>query len=59
VAALQSLAQQVSQLQADNNRLRDDNDRLNAEVARIRALMHQIGEAIAQQASRLLAGTEH
>ncbi len=59
VAALQALAQQVSQLQADNDRLRGDNDRLNAEVARIRALMRQIGEAIAQQASQLLAGTEH
>jgi len=59
VASLQSLAQQVSQLQADNDRLRDDNDRLNAELARIRALMRQIGEAIAQQASQLLAGAEH
>jgi len=59
VAALQALAQQVSQLQADNDRLRGDNDRLNAEVARIRALMRQIGDAIAQQASQLLAGAEH
>jgi hypothetical protein len=59
VAALQSLAQQVSQLQADNDRLRGDNDRLNAEAARIRALVRQIGEAIARQASQLLAGTEH
>ena len=57
VAALQSLAQQVSELQADNDRLREDNDRLSAEVARIRALMRQIGGAIAQHASQLLAGT--
>src|SRR6266566_895646 len=57
VAALQSLAQQVSELQADNDRLREDNDRLSAEVARIRALMRQIGGAIARQASQLLAGT--
>ena len=58
VAALQSLAQQVSELQADNDRLRDDYDLLSAEVARIRALMmRQIGGAIAQQASQLLAGT--
>jgi hypothetical protein len=56
-AALQSLARQVSELQADNDRLRDDNDRLSAEVARIRALMRQIGGAIAQQASQLDAGT--
>jgi cell division protein FtsB len=57
VAALQSLARQVSELQADNDRLREDNDRLSAEVAWIRALMRQIGGAIAQQASQLLAGT--
>ena len=57
VAALQSLARQVSELQADNDRLREDNDRLSAEVARIRALMRQAGGAIAQQASQLLAGT--
>jgi len=57
VAALQSLAQQVSELQADNDRLREDYDRLSAEVARIRALMRQIGGAIARQASQLLAGT--
>jgi hypothetical protein len=56
-AALQSLARQVSELQADNDRLRDDNDRLSAEVARTRALMRQIGGAIARQASQLLAGT--
>ena len=52
-AALQSLARQVSELQADNDRLREDNDRLSAEVARIRALMRQIGGAIAQQASAI------
>ncbi len=57
VAALQSLAQQISELQADNDRLRGDNDRLSAEVERIRALMRQIGGAIAQQASQLVAGT--
>ena len=56
VAALQSLARQVSELQADNDRLREDYDRLSAEVARIRALMRQVGGAIAQQASQLLAG---
>jgi len=55
VAALQSLARQVSELQADNDRLREDNDRLSAEVTRIRALMRQIGGAIAQQVSQLLA----
>jgi molecular chaperone GrpE (heat shock protein) len=56
VAALQSLAQQVSELQADNDRLREDYDRLSAEVARIRALMRQAGGAIAEHASQLLAG---
>ena len=55
-AALQSLAQQVSELQADNDRLREDYGRLSAEVARIRALMRQVGGVIAQQASQLLAG---
>ena len=59
VAALQLLAQQVSELQADNDRLREDNDRLSAEVERIRARMRQIGGAIARQASQLLADTEH
>ena len=57
VAALQSLAQQVAELQADNDRLRGDNDRLSAEVERIRALMRQTGGAIARYASKLLAGT--
>ncbi len=57
VTALQALARQVSELQADNDRLRADNDRLNAEVGRIRALMRQIGGKIARQASDLLAGT--
>jgi hypothetical protein len=57
VAALQSLVQQVSVLQADNDRLREDNDRLSAEVARLRALMRQAGGAIARQANQLLAGT--
>ena len=57
VAALQSLARQVSELQADNDRLREDYDRLSAEVARNRALMRQVGGVIAQQASQLLAGT--
>jgi hypothetical protein len=56
VAALQSLARQVSELQVDNDRLREDYDRLSAEVARIRALMRQIGGVIAEQASQLLAG---
>src|SRR5262249_17524579 len=52
-AALESLARQVSELQADNDRLREDNDRLSAEVPRIRALIRQIGGAIAQQASAI------
>ena len=56
VAVLQSLARQVSELQADNDRLREDYDRLSAEIARIRALMRQAGGAIAEQASQLLAG---
>jgi hypothetical protein len=56
VAVLQSLARQVSQLQADNDRLRQDNDRLTAELERIRALLRQIGDAISQQASQLQAG---
>jgi hypothetical protein len=55
-AALQSLARQVSELQADNDRLREDYDQLSAEIARIRALMRQVGGAIAEQASQLLAG---
>jgi len=55
VAALQALAQQVSQLQAGNDWLREDNDRLSAEAERIRALARQIGGAIARQASQLLA----
>jgi hypothetical protein len=57
VAALQSLARQVAELQAENDRLRGDNDRLSAEVERIRALMRRVGGAIARQASQLLAGT--
>jgi hypothetical protein len=57
VAALQSLAQQVSELQADNDRLRGDNDRLSAELERIRSLMRQAGGEIARQASQLLTGT--
>jgi cell division protein FtsB len=56
VAALQLLAQQVSELQADNDRLREDYDRLSAEVARLRVLMRQVGGAIAEKASQLLAG---
>jgi molecular chaperone GrpE (heat shock protein) len=55
-AALQSLARQVSELQADNDRLREDYDQLSAEIARIRALMRRNGGAIAEQASQLLAG---
>jgi hypothetical protein len=42
---------QVSQFQADNDRLGEDNDRLSAEVEGIRALMRQVGGAIALQAS--------
>ena len=56
-AALQSLAEQVSELQADNDRLREENDRLSAEAERIRALACQIGGAIARQARQLLAET--
>jgi hypothetical protein len=56
-AALQSLVEQVSELQADNDRLREENDRLSAEAERIQALARQIGGAIARQASQLLAGT--
>jgi hypothetical protein len=58
VAALQSLAQQVSQLQADNDRLRDDNDRLSVELERMRTLMRQVGGAITRQASQLLGDLE-
>ena len=58
VAALQSLAQQVSQLQADNDRLRGDNDRLRGELDRMRTLMRQIGGAITRQASQLLSDPE-
>lgn len=59
VAALESLAGQVAQLQADNDRLREENAQLAAEAGRIRALARQAGGAIARQASQLLAGTEH
>ena len=56
-AALQGLAQQVSELQADNYRLREDYDRLSAEVARIRALMRRsAARSPSKQASQLLAG---
>jgi hypothetical protein len=48
----------VSQLQADNDRLRDDNDRLSAELERMRTLMRQIGGAITRQASQLLGDPE-
>lgn len=65
VAALGSLAEQVSQLQADNDRLRHDNDRLrgdndrlSAELERVRTLMRQIGGAITRQASQLLGDPE-
>ncbi len=58
VAALGSLAQQVSQLQADNDRLREDNDRLSAELERRRTLMRQVGGAITRQASQLLGDLE-
>jgi cell division protein FtsB len=65
VAALGSLAQQVSQLQADNDRLREDNDRLRedndrlrGELERRRTLMRQIAKAITRQASQLLGDPE-
>ena len=57
VAALESLAHQVAELQADNDQLRGDNDRLCAEAERLRALMRQTGAEIARCASELLAGT--
>jgi hypothetical protein len=58
VTALQSLAGQVAELQADNDRLREENDRLAAEADRVRALARQAAGAITRQASQLLAGTE-
>ena len=57
VAALQSLAYQVAELQADNDQLRGDNDRLCAEAERLRALIRQTSAEIARCASDLLAGT--
>jgi hypothetical protein len=54
--ALQSLAQQVAELQADNDRLRGDVDRLSAEAERLRTLIRQTGGQIARCASDLLAG---
>ncbi len=57
VAALESLAHQVAELQADNDRLRGDSDRLCAEAERLRALMRQAGGEIARCASELVAGT--
>ena len=63
--ALQSLIQQVSGLQSDNDRLRGDNDRLrvdndrlSTEIERIRAVMREAGGEIARRASQLLADTE-
>ena len=56
MAAVESLAEQVSQLQAENDRLRQENERLRTEVEQIRALARQSGKAIARQASQLLAG---
>ena len=50
VTALQSLAQQVAELQQDN-------DRLRAEAERLRALIRQAGGEIARRTSELLAGT--
>jgi hypothetical protein len=58
VKALQSLIQQVSGLQSDNDRLRVDNDRLSTEIERIRALMLEAGGEIARRANQLLADTE-
>jgi hypothetical protein len=54
---LQSLAHQVAELQADNDRLRGDNARLCAAAERLRAVMRQTGGDIARCASDLLAGT--
>jgi hypothetical protein len=56
--ALQPLIRQVSDLQADNDRLRGDNERLCAQIGRLRALMHQAGREIRRQAGELLADTE-
>ena len=53
--ALQSLIQQVSGLQSDNDRLRVDNDRLSTEIERIRALMREAGGEIARRAGRASA----
>lgn len=56
--ALQSLIQQISGLQSDNDRLRMDNDRMSTEIERIRALMREAGGEIARRANQLLADTE-
>lgn len=56
---LESLIQQVSDLQSDNDRLRGDNDRLHAEIKRIRALARDAGQEIARRASQLLADAEN
>ena len=58
VKVLQSLIQQVSGLQSDNDRLRVDNDRLSTEIERIRALMREAGGEIARRANQLLADTQ-
>jgi hypothetical protein len=55
---LESLIQQVSDLQSDNDRLRGDNDRLHAEIERIRALARDAGREIARRASQMLADAE-
>lgn len=56
--ALQPLIQQVSDLQADNDRLRGDNERLRSQIGRLRTLMRQAGREITRQADELLADTE-
>ena len=58
VNGLQALIQQVSDLQADNERLREDNQRLRAQIGQLRAVMRQAGQEITRQAGELAAGAE-
>ena len=58
VEGLQALIDQVSDLQADNDRLREDNQRLRSQLGHLRATMHQAGREITRQAGELLAGLE-
>ena len=58
VEGLQALIDQVSDLQADNDRLREDNQRLRSQLGHLRAIMHQAGREITLRAGELLAGLE-